>query len=125
MTPVYFHKISVRVFERRKLIFYLFLGSICLLFGSSLLRHFFSIDNIFLRLTSALSGLTLFWCIALGSLWLSYRNGPVKVNYSNSAINFLQYIGQAFQWLYSVVFGLWFLGLIIMTILIPFSVLFS
>jgi hypothetical protein len=93
MTPVYFPNISVIISERRKLLFYAFLCSICILGGSSLLRHFISIDNTLLRLISAMSGVKLFWCVALFGLWLTYRKNPVKVKPTNSALNFFQSIG--------------------------------
>jgi len=125
MTPVYFHNMSVIISERRKFLFYTFVCSLCVLVGSSLLRHFVSIDNTLLRLISAVSGVTLFWCVTLCGLWLSYRKDPLNVKSTNSALNFFQSIGQMFHWLYSIIFGLWFVGLIIMTIFIPFSVLFS
>lgn len=125
MTPAYFHKISVVISERKKFFFYAFFFSVCILFGSSLLRSFISADNTFLRLVNAVSGLALFWCVALGGLWLSYKNGPLKVNASTSVIKTFQFIGHKFQWLYSIIFGIWFIGLIIMTLFIPFSVLFS
>jgi len=125
MTPVYFHNISAIINERRKLLVYTFLYSICILGGSSLLKHFISIDSTLLRLISAMSGVTLFWCIALCGLWLIYRKDPLKVKSTNSELNFFKFIGQVFHWLYSIIFGLWFIGLIIMTIFIPFSVLFS
>ncbi len=125
MTPVYFHNISVIISERRKFLFYTFVCSFCVLVGSSLLRHFISIDHTLLRLISAMSGVTLFWCAALCGLWLCYRKDPIDVKPTNSALNFFQSIGQVFHWLYSIIFGLWFVGLIIMTIFIPFSVLFS
>jgi len=125
MTPVYFHNISAIISKRRKLLFYTFLCSICILGGSSLLRHFISIDNTVLRLISAMSGVTLFWCVALCGLWLTYRKDPLRVKSTDSALNFIHSVGKVFYWLYSIIFGLWFIGLIIMTIFIPFSVLFS
>lgn len=125
MTPVYFHNISVIISERRKLLFYTFVCSFCVLASSSLLRHLISIDNTLLRLLSAMSGVTLFWCVALCCLWLSYRKDPINVKSANSALNFFQSIGQVFHWLYSIIFVLWFVGLIIITIFIPFSVLFN
>ena len=125
MIPAFFHKVSQITENNSGLYFRCLIAAITCFVVLAATAKVTHSENTILRFIMSLSGIALFWCIAIGGVWLSHRNLVTITKSCNIAVRAVQALGWAFQWIYSVALLVWFLALIALTFFVPINVLVS
>jgi phage shock protein PspC (stress-responsive transcriptional regulator) len=125
MTPAFWYKKSEWIASNKVIIFKIVI--ISLLVGSSvgLLSDYFNIQSKVLNLVTVVSGFTVFWCCSFFIVWLWFRTPPMKANSKNMLLKSGQVVGSSLEWFFAVFLSLWYTGLCLFTITVPFSLIFS
>jgi hypothetical protein len=121
MTPNIWHKVSLKVELHKSRIIRLSFISLLLVLPLFFLKLTSSDFDKLLFVSTWAAMVLLFWCIGL--LWVNrmYKNPPNSAESAGVA----NYMKSMFLWYNSLFLSIWFFGLIVATLMVPYLLLFS
>ncbi|WP_293750319.1 hypothetical protein [uncultured Paraglaciecola sp.] len=125
MTPAFWYKKSEWIASNRGFIFKVAIISLLVGLNVGLISDYLNIQSKILILIAMISGFTFFWACSFFIVWLWFRTPPTKANSNNMILKYGQVVGSSLEWFFAVFLGLWYTGLCLFTIAVPFSLIFS
>ncbi|MEH6451360.1 MAG: hypothetical protein V7765_22045 [Oleispira sp.] len=121
MTPNIWHKVSLKVELHKSRIIRLSFISLLLVLPLFFLKLTSSDFNKLLFVSTWAAMVLLFWCIGL--LWVNrmYKKNPNSAESTGVA----NYMKSMFLWYNALFLSIWFFGLIVATLMVPYLLLFS
>jgi hypothetical protein len=125
MTPTFWYKKSEWIASNKGIIFKVAISAFLVGLSVGLITDYFNIQSKILILITMISGFTFFWSCSFFLVWLWFRAEPKGVTSKNIILKTGQVVGSSLEWFFAVFLGLWYVGLCLFTIAVPFSLIFS